>query len=202
MQSVPIQIVSPNYGAKAHPTPFADFPAEVEIGLLRTDKENNYYGAAKASWVTTKGAVDLSFRSKLYGALNTFERNVFTAQIKRGQWDFTLGQLSSIQHFFSYGRGLNAVYRFSAGREVGVQAILHTVPAAFTNNTYSAWYQRRVKEMTSIFRVVANRDVKKGLHEYLFFQESIYQQGPQTLLKFNVALGWEQFLRVRVNTSG
>ncbi len=202
IQSLPISVVSPRFGGKEHATPFADFPAELEIGLLRTDKQYNYYGAAKALWELKKGSLDLSFRSKLYGLLNTLERNVFTIQLKRERWDVMAGQLNSIQHFFSYGRGIHAVYRLSSAHQVGMQAIFPMVPTAFTNRNFSVWLERRGKEIATLFRAVANRDSKKGLHEYLLFHEIAWQYNTQTQFKFNLAIGWEHFLRIRVPTSG
>jgi hypothetical protein len=202
IQSVPVTLITTQSGSKAHATPFADFPAEIESGLMMVDKQYSYYGAARASWLLKEGSLDFSFRSKLYGPLNTLERNVFTAQLKYRRWDLTLGQLNSIQHFFSYGRGLNALYRISPAYQVGVQAIIHTVPGTFTNNTYSVWLQRRIATASSVFRTVVNTDVKKGLHEYLLAFETAWQFDKEMHVKFNIAAGWERFLRVPVLSNG
>jgi hypothetical protein len=169
---------------------------------MMIDKQYSYYGAARATVQLKDGSVDLSFRSKLYGPLNTLERNVFTTQFKRKRWDLTLGQLNSMQHFFSYGRGLQVLYRISPTYQVGAQAILHTVPSSFTNNTYSVWLERRVAVASSVFRAVANRDVKKGLQEYLLSVETAWQVNKKMQIKLNVAAGQEEFLRVPVLSSG
>ena len=202
IQSVPISLTTPRNSSKAHASPFADFPTELETGVMMVDNQYSYYGAATASWSLKEGSVDLSFRSKLYGPLNTLERNVFTAQFNRKRWDLTLGQLNSIQHFFSYGRGLRALYRISPTYQLGAQAILHTVPATFTNNTFSVWLQRRTASASSVFRTVVNSDVKKGLDEYLLSFETAWQFDQATQVKLNVAAGWERFLRVPVITDG
>jgi hypothetical protein len=202
IQSLPLTISSPRSGGKAHASPFADFPAELESGLMLVDRQVSYFGAARASWTSRVGSVDFSFRSKLYGPLNTLERNVFTAQLVRKRWDLSVGQLNSTQHFFSYGRGFSVLYRLSPTYQLGAQTIFHAVPGTFTNNTYSVWLQRRLASSLSIFRAVANRDVKKGLHEYVVNYERGWQPTKQMHVKINVALGWEKFLRVPVSSSG
>jgi hypothetical protein len=202
IQSVPITLTSPRNSGKAHATPFLDFPAEFETGIMMTDRQYSFYGAARASWMLKEGSVDLSFRSKLYGPLNTIERNILTAQLKHKRWDLTLGQLNSIQHFFSYGRGFSVLYRLSSDYQLGAQVILPTVPGAFTNKTYSVWLQRRVADASSVFRVVANRDVKKGLQEYLLSYETAWQPSKNMQVKLSVAAGQEHFSRVPVLSNG
>lgn len=202
VQSVPITFNTIRGGGKIHATPFADFPIELETGLMMTDNQFSFYGATKGAFTLKNGSFDFSFRSKLYGPLNTFERHVFSVQLTQSRWHLTIGQLSTVQHFFSYGRGGNFVYRVTPNHQFGAQAIWHTVPGSFTNNTFSIWLQRTLNETANLFRVVSNLDAKKGLNEFLVYHETQWRHGDNLQLKVHTAIGWENFLRVPVSSSG
>lgn len=200
--SLPVTLAPAQLSEKVHPSPFADFPASFETGIMINDKKINYYVGADASSKLGKGSIDLTFRSKLYGMLNTLERNVFVLQLKQPRWDLSLGQLNSVQHFFSYGRGGSFLYRPSTAIQVGVQAILSNAAAAFTNHYYSGWIQKKLPRASRLDRLVANLDAKKGINEYLVYHENTWQPNDRSRFKIHVAIGWEHFLRLSVSSSG
>jgi hypothetical protein len=200
--SIPFTVSSLQKDSKVHATPFADFPANLEVGIMLADKQLTYYGAARASWSFPEGNLDFSFRSKLYGFANTLERNYFSMQLNRKKLHLSLGQLSATQHFFSYGRGAKAVFTFSPSAELGTQIIFHTLPGVFTNNSFSVWYQKQKASRNRLYRIAANFDTPKGLQEYLFFHENEWVFKQKTRLTLMAAVGWEQFLRLLVSTDG
>lgn len=104
--SLPITVSSLQENSKMHATPYADFLAELETGIMLTDKQLTYFGAAKGSWSIPQGSVDLSFRSKQFGFANTLERNVFFLQAYRKGLHISLGRLSAAQHFFRTAEAL------------------------------------------------------------------------------------------------
>lgn len=200
--SLPVLLRKLNPSGKLHPTRYADFPGVIETGVMMVDKLLSYYGAAQASLTLPKGSIDLSFRSKLYGLANTLERNIFSAQIRHGRWDITAGQLNDIRHFFSYGRGIRAQFNARGGYQLGVQAIVHSLPGIFTNNSYSLSMQKQQGDLLVLNRLVANIDSKKGLEEYLVYNEYAWKPAEGVSLKFNMAVGWQKFLRFPVRSSG
>ena len=202
VQSLPLTLTRLNPSGKLHATRYGDFPAAIETGIMRVDKQLSYIVAIQGSIPLPKGGIDLSFRSKQYGMANTLERNVFMAQVRQGRWDIAVGQLNEIAHFFSYGRGLRAQYDMLGGYQVGVQAIIHTLPGPFTNNTYRLSLQRQQGNVLGLYRLVANIDRKKGVQEYLVYHENSWKPAENISFKFNVAVGWERFLRLAVNSSG
>lgn len=200
--SLPITVSSLRENYKAHATPYTDFPAELETGIMLTDKQLTYFGAVKGSWSIPQGSVDFSFRSKQYGFANTLERNVFFLQAYRKGLNISFGQLSASQHFFSYGRGIKVVTKVSSSTELGAQMILRSLPGTFSNNFFSVWWQEQKSAKRFHYKVAANFDVKKGLNEYLFFHENEWVINQKMRLTLSAGLGWEQFLRIPVSTNG
>lgn len=193
-RSFPVEVSRLSNELKVHPAAYARFITEFETGLIGLDKEMSYFGALNLQFPVGRSVISAGYRSRMFGALNSLERDVITLGLTSTHWNINAGHMTNTKDIYAYGNGATIEYRSKNGTVLNARGILHADTMLFPTDYAGLTLSYHANKMFFSHNIDYGFDHRQSLAGILFSSKWHPIKSNAVDLKITAAIGEELYV--------
>ena len=156
------------HASKMHTSAYNAVSLRLESGVMNVGEEYAYYYGVRGGYRFSKTkSLDYFYRSRQIGSnILGIQRDLFRVDYRHDKWTFSVGQISSINYFFTNGNGLSII-RKGSETEFSVTANIHNPAFYYKNDNFTASAGYKIGKIGLSHMAIANYDRTWNLNSYL-----------------------------------